>query len=96
MTVVMVTVLDPQTFKPMQPRDLPEPGVRWTCARKARVLLAIEAGLLTRMQARSRYALSEEELSVWEADYRRGGLERLKQRMFAADRAREKAALWVR
>lgn len=47
--------------------DLPPPDTRrWVARRKAEVLAAIHGGLLGRSEARDLYALSEEELRLWE------------------------------
>ena len=46
--------------------DLPDPRTRrWVASRKAAVLRALEAGLITRDWALDTYALSEEELDGW-------------------------------
>jgi hypothetical protein len=46
--------------------DLPDPGTnRWVASRKARVVRAVQSGLLTAAEARDRYDLSEEELDQW-------------------------------
>lgn len=48
--------------------DLPDPGTkRWVASRKATVVKAVAAGLLTEDEAREVYALSEEELDSWRA-----------------------------
>ena len=47
--------------------DLPAPDTgRWVASRKARLLLAIAAGLVSRDYAKETYGLSEEELQSWE------------------------------
>jgi hypothetical protein len=47
--------------------DLPPADTRrWVARRKAQVVAAIEAGLIERAEARERYAISEEELRLWE------------------------------
>ncbi|WP_419816985.1 DUF1153 domain-containing protein [Glacieibacterium sp.] len=47
--------------------DLPPPDTRrWVARRKAQVLAAIQSGLIDRAEARQRYAISEEELRLWE------------------------------
>jgi hypothetical protein len=47
--------------------DLPPADTRrWVARRKAQVLAAIKAGLIERAEARLRYAISEEELRLWE------------------------------
>jgi Protein of unknown function (DUF1153) len=46
--------------------DLPPPETRrWVASRKAVVVKAVTSGLITRSEALDRYALSEEELSLW-------------------------------
>ena len=58
--------------------DLPSPGVRrWVPRRKARVVAAVEGGLITREEACERYDLSEEELECWKASLMRHGLKGL-------------------
>lgn len=44
----------------------PADTTRWVVRRKAEVLAAIRAGVLTRAEACRRYRLSEEELRLWE------------------------------
>jgi hypothetical protein len=47
--------------------NLPPPDTkRWVARRKAAVLAAIDAGVLTRAQACARYHISEIELRLWE------------------------------
>lgn len=58
--------------------DLPPPGVRrWVPRRKARVVAAVEGGLISEAEACERYALSEEELESWKASLSRYGLKGL-------------------
>jgi len=40
---------------------------RWSCRRKAAVVIAIRAGVLSSQEACERYMLSLEELAAWEA-----------------------------
>jgi hypothetical protein len=48
--------------------DLPDPDtLRWVASRKAAVVRAVTAGLITDKQACKLYGLSEEELSSWHA-----------------------------
>lgn len=53
-----------------QPADMgilpPLDTTRWVVRRKAAVLAAIEAGILTRAEACARYDISEAELRLWE------------------------------
>lgn len=44
----------------------PQDTQRWVARRKAAVLAAINAGVLTRAQACARYQISEIELRLWE------------------------------
>jgi len=54
--------------------DLPSPKIqRWNIRRKALVVAALHAGLLSPEEALSRYALSPEELLSWERDIEHGG-----------------------
>jgi len=47
--------------------DLPSRNTRrWVASRKAAVVRAVAAGLITRDEALERYALSDEEFSEWE------------------------------
>ncbi len=68
--------------------DLPPSSTRrWVASRKAAVVRAVEHGLLSREEARSRYALSEEEFESWrlavqvhgEAGLKVTAIQRLKQ-----------------
>ncbi|EEW24354.1 CtrA inhibitor SciP [Rhodobacter ferrooxidans] len=46
--------------------DLPSPDTRrWVASRKAIVVKAVIYGLITQKEAQERYALSEEEFSLW-------------------------------
>jgi len=55
--------------------ELPPPSVkRWTIRRKAAVVSAVSAGVLTREQACRRYQLSEEEFLSWQRAYEAHGL----------------------
>jgi hypothetical protein len=48
--------------------DLPPPEtVRWVASRKAAVVRAVQAGLITREQALANYGLSDEEFGAWES-----------------------------
>jgi hypothetical protein len=47
---------------------------RWSCRRKAAVVVAIRAGVLGRQEACERYTLSLEELAAWEAAFDRNGI----------------------
>jgi hypothetical protein len=55
--------------------DLPAPTVRrWVPRRKARVVAAVEGGLITREEACTRYAITDEEFEDWLAGLSRYGL----------------------
>ncbi|WP_212523213.1 DUF1153 domain-containing protein [Actibacterium sp. MT2.3-13A] len=72
----IVTLPDGST---MTRADLPpELTRRWVASRKAAVVKAVACGLITRDEAKARYALSEEELSSWENAIRHHGKEALK------------------
>lgn len=46
--------------------DLPPTGTeRWVASRKAKVVVAVNAGALSAQEACERYGLSEEELTIW-------------------------------
>ncbi len=46
--------------------DLPPPDTRrWVASRKAAVVRAVEAGLISREEAQQRYALSADEFDEW-------------------------------
>ncbi|MCB2136366.1 MAG: DUF1153 domain-containing protein [Rhodobacteraceae bacterium] len=58
-----VTLPDGST---MTRADLPSTETRrWVASRKARVIRAVAAGLITRKEALERYALSDEEFDIW-------------------------------
>lgn len=55
--------------------DLPAPGIRrWVPRRKARVVAAVEGGLITAEEAFQRYDISEEEYASWREHLSRHGL----------------------
>jgi len=55
--------------------DLPSPKVtRWVIRRKAEVVLAVHAGLISREEACKRYRLTVEEFLSWQAAIERHGL----------------------
>ena len=55
--------------------DLPPPDTRrWVARRKAEVVAAVRAGLLSSEDACRRYSLSEEELAAWQRAIDRHGL----------------------
>ncbi len=55
--------------------ELPPPNVtRWTIRRKAAVVIAVVAGMMTRDEACRRYQLTEEELLAWQRAFEAHGL----------------------
>jgi hypothetical protein len=55
--------------------DLPPPTIRrWVPRRKARVVAAVEGGLISREEAFSRYAISPEEFEDWKSGLVRHGI----------------------
>ena len=59
--------------------DLPAPTTkRWVASRKATVVMAVDAGLITSKEACEIYALSEEELAGWRAAVADFGMNALK------------------
>lgn len=64
--------------------DLPPVDtVRWVARRKAAVVRAVEAGLISKDEALSRYALSAEEFDGWHESYAQHGEAALKTTMIA-------------
>jgi transposase-like protein len=60
---------------PLLDSVLPAPDTkRWSPARKAAVVAAARAGLISREEACRRYRLSDEELSAWERDLDKNGV----------------------
>ena len=54
--------------------DLPDPATgRWVASRKAAVVKALSAGLISREEALEIYGLSDEELDAWHALVERHG-----------------------
>ena len=61
----------PAVLKPM----LPAPGWKiWSAQRKAALLLAIRAGIISKEEAQKAYSLSEEELAVWQERFEIDGV----------------------
>jgi hypothetical protein len=59
--------------------DLPAAGTRrWVASRKAAVVQAVDAGLITPDEAMATWALSEEELASWRAAVARHGIAALR------------------
>jgi hypothetical protein len=59
---------------------------RWDARKKARVVIAVRSGTLSRGEAYDRYMLSEEELSQWEEAFDREGIAGLHQIKTRSDR----------
>ncbi|TCP63403.1 uncharacterized protein DUF1153 [Rhodovulum bhavnagarense] len=71
-----VTLPDGRT---MTRADLPPADTRrWVASRKAAVVKAVLAGLITKAEALDRYALSDEEFSGWTQAVKDHGIEGLK------------------
>jgi hypothetical protein len=63
----------------MSRADLPPTGaLRWVPRRKARVVAAIDGGLISEDEALRRYALSSEEIAAWRAALSRHGMRGLR------------------
>ncbi len=59
--------------------DLPSPMTRrWVPRRKARVVAAVEGGLLTEEDALTRYDITDEEYATWKSAMSRFGLKGLR------------------
>ena len=59
--------------------DLPSPSTRrWVASRKAAVVIAVEAGLVTQDEALEIWGLSAEELDAWKQAVSRHGVAALK------------------
>lgn len=59
--------------------DLPPKDTRrWVASRKACVIRAVEAGLLSKKAALERYALSDEEFELWQSAVNEHGIDALK------------------
>jgi hypothetical protein len=57
------------------PAPLPPPETkRWSPRRKAEIVAATRAGIISRAEAYERYQLSPEELASWEAAFDRNGV----------------------
>lgn len=73
-------VLD-SSGRPLTIEPLPSPQIsRWTARQKAKIVAAVNAGLLTTGEACSRYALSLEEFASWHSAIHRGGMNGLRTR----------------
>ncbi|MEM0987712.1 MAG: DUF1153 domain-containing protein [Pseudomonadota bacterium] len=59
----------------MTVEDLPSPETRrWVPRRKARVVAAVEGGLISEEQALQRYAITPEEYDTWKAAMSKFGM----------------------
>lgn len=59
--------------------DLPSPSTRrWVASRKAAVVIAVEAGLVTQEEAIETWGLSAEELETWKNAVSRHGVAALR------------------
>ena len=68
-------VLGKATSRDEEDLVLPPPETkRWMSRRKAAILVAVRAGVITREEACQRYLLSEEELAGWEVAFDRAGI----------------------
>lgn len=65
----------PARLNGIQLEDLPPPGVgRWVIRRKAQLVAAVEAGVITLSDALDRYSVSAEEFESWQRSLRRHGI----------------------
>jgi hypothetical protein len=65
--------------RPIRLEDLPSPATRrWVARRKAMVVAAIHAGLLTLEEACARYGLSLDEFLSWQSAYSAEGVRGLR------------------
>ncbi|MEM1343645.1 MAG: DUF1153 domain-containing protein [Pseudomonadota bacterium] len=72
----------------MTEADLPSPKTRrWVPRRKARVVAAVEGGLITREEASRRYGISDEEFDSWRAALGRLGMRGLRVTRLSEQRA---------
>ena len=59
--------------------DLPSDTTsRWVASRKAAVVQAVQAGLITRKEALEKYSLSDDEFTEWETAVKEHGVAALK------------------
>ena len=73
--------------------DLPPPNTkRWVVRRKAEVVTAVRAGLLTLEEACERYSLSVEEFSSWQALIEKHGMRGLRTTKLKEYRRRQSSA----
>ena len=83
-----------QSRLPPEELVLPPPDTkRWSPSRKAAVIAAARAGLISREEACARYMLSDQELVEWEQAFDRNGIPGLRTTRLQAYRfARPRAA----
>ena len=68
------------TIAPMRSKERllaslpPAETKRWSCRRKAAIVVAVRAGVLGRQEACERYLLSPEELAAWETALDENGI----------------------
>ena len=61
--------------KPIKIDELPPPGItRWVIHRKAQVVAAVQAGMLSLEEVCERYAVSVEEFQSWQKTLKRHGI----------------------
>ncbi|WP_459851147.1 CtrA inhibitor SciP [Dongia sp. agr-C8] len=73
--------------------DLPPPGIkRWVIRRKAEVVSAVRAGIISLEEACQRYTLSVEEFLSWQRSIDRHGLRGLRTTRLQDYRATEQTA----
>jgi Protein of unknown function (DUF1153) len=78
-------------MSPKKIRAFPPAGLtRWDARKKARVVIAVRSGTLSRGEAFDRYLLSEEELSQWEETFDREGIAGLQIKHRSDRRARSR------
>lgn len=70
-----VVWLSERKAAPLTLADLPLASTRrWVLSRKAKVVMAVESGLLSFREACARYNMTLEEFESWETETHRGGL----------------------
>ncbi|MGF1445158.1 MAG: DUF1153 domain-containing protein [Pikeienuella sp.] len=73
----------------MTKADLPPTGTkRWVPRRKAKVVAAVEGGLITREDASRRYSISDEEFDSWKAALTTHGMRGLRVTQLKRSRSR--------
>jgi hypothetical protein len=71
--------------------DLPPSDTRrWVARRKAEVVAAVQAGILSREAACTRYSISEEEFEIWQNAIQRHGLGGLRVTQIQAIKRRDR------